>query len=278
MSRRILVLGGSGQLGSEVVDKFDCIAPSHDQLNVCKTTEVYNYITELMPDIVINCTAYHNVGECEKHPKIAHAMNCVVVKSLVDACNKVEATLVHFSTDYVFDGRKGMPYYENDKVCPINEYGRSKVCGEQYMVDNCNDYIIGRVSSLYGKLGHSNKGPNFVEKVLGATEPMGVVADQIMSPTYCGDVVDGLETLLKSDQRGIIHMSNAGYCSWYEFAYKIKELSNLSIDIEPISIDSFDMPYSTPRNSALSTHSSFYMPYWVNGLTHYLYERGKLNE
>ncbi len=270
--KRVLIFGGSGQLGSEMVEVFGGFAPSHNILSVCDYGAVYETITTYNPDLVINCTAYHNVGECEKHPRTAHAMNCEVVKNMVNACNKVDATFVHFSTDYVFDGKKGSPYYENDAVNPLNEYGRSKVCGEQYILDNSKDFIIGRVSSLFGKLGHSNKGLNFVEKVLNSEVDMPVVNDQIMSPTYCEDVAMGLKLLLSDDFRGVVHMNNGGCCSWYEFACKIKEMAGLSIDIIPVKSST----YKTPRNSSMSSNV-YYGPHWIKALAHYLYSRGRIS-
>lgn len=273
--KRVLVFGGSGQLGSEIVEMFGGMAPTHDQLSVCDYGAVYESVVTYEPDLVINCTAYHDVGGCENHPRTAHAMNCEVVKNLVNVCNKVDATFVHFSTDYVFDGEKGSPYYEKDVVNPLNEYGRSKVCGEQYILDNSKDFIIARVSSLFGKLGHSNKGLNFVEKVLNSEVDMQVVDDQIMSPTYCEDVAVGLKLLLNEGSRGIIHMSNGGCCSWYEFACKIKEMAGLPIDIIPVKSSAFPSTYRTPRNSSMSSNVC-YGPHWVKALAHYLYIRGKI--
>jgi len=194
---------------------------------------------------------------------------------MASACNDVGATFVHFSTDYVFDGKKGSPYYEDDQVAPLNEYGRSKVCGEQAIMNTTDNYIIGRVSSLYGGNGISNKGPCFVEKVLNATDTLRIVDDQLMNPTYAGHVAIGLKHLLNNRVSGIIHMNNAGCCSWYEFACKIKEMAGLIIDIEPIRFESLSMSYKTPINSSMGSNT-FYSPHWISGLAHYLYSRGRI--
>ena len=272
---RILVFGGSGQLGSEIVKVFDAIAPSHKDLDVKDFDATHEYIRQIAPNVVINCTAYHDVGGCENNPQLAHLMNCEVPKSMASACNDVGATFVHFSTDYVFDGKKGSPYYEDDQVAPLNEYGRSKVCGEQAIMNTTDNYIIGRVSSLYGGNGISNKGPCFVEKVLNATDTLRIVDDQLMSPTYAGHVAIGLKHLLNNRVSGIIHMNNAGCCSWYEFACKIKEMAGLIIDIEPIRFESLSMSYKTPINSSMGSNT-FYSPHWISGLAHYLYSRGRI--
>jgi len=260
---RVLVFGGSGQLGCEIVKAFDAIAPSHHDLDVRDAEVVYKYISEVGPSIVINCTAYHDVDGCENNPRLAHLMNCEVPKSMAYTCNDIDATFIHFSTDYVFDGRKGSPYYEDDPVAPLNEYGRSKVCGEQAIMDVTDNYIIGRVSSLFGLKGSSNKGPNFIEKVLHAIDDLSIPDNIIMSPTYCRDATGALNLLVRNNFRGTFHLNNAGSCSWYEFACKIKELANLSIEIEP-----FESP-NGQCNTSMASHI-IYTPYWERALKDYI--------
>jgi dTDP-4-dehydrorhamnose reductase len=272
----IVLLGGSGQLGRDIKNvlsnSYEIFAPSHNLLNVTDHKSLHRFLDDSSPDIVINCTAYHDVIGCELDPKRAHQLNTEVVKNLVEESRINNFKLVHFSTDYVFDGKTSTPYCENDKTNPINEYGRSKVAGEQVILDKCDEYVIGRVSSLFGSKGSSNKGLNFIERVIQSEWGMKVVDDQIMSPSYTIDVTHGIKFLLHNHKSGIFHINNSGGCSWFELANYIKEKMDLSIEITPIKLKELGVNVLTPKYSVMAS-SVLCQPSWKDGVDNYLRSR-----
>lgn len=270
----VVLLGGSGQLGSDLKkvlsDSYEVFAPSHTILNVTDHKSLHRFLDDTSPDIVINCIAYHDVIGCELDPKRAYQLNVGVVKDIVEESQCNNFKLIHFSTDYVFDGKKSDPYCENDDVNPINEYGRSKVAGEEVIIDSkCDEYIIGRISSLFGSKGSSNKGLNFIERVMQADWGMKIVDDQMMSPSYTIDVAKGVKFLLHGHKCGTFHINNSGGCSWFELANYIKEKMSLSIEITPIKLKELGVNVLTPKYSVMAS-SVLCQPSWKDGVDNYL--------
>ncbi len=170
--QRIVVLGSTGQLGTDLVevlrldDKGETVPVSHAACDCTNANEVGEMLRKLHPDVVINCAAYVRVDDCEDHAREAFAVNAIGALNVARACAAVEALCVYISTDYVFDGSKGSPYVESDPTCPINVYGASKVAGEHLVQQAAPHSLIVRTSSLFGKTGARGKGGNFVETIV----------------------------------------------------------------------------------------------------------------
>src|SRR5437660_1253984 len=184
-------------------------------------------LDSVQPDVVISSAAYHKVEECEQPPALSFGVNAVGPRNLALACRCSNAVLVHFSTDYVFDGARQQPYTETDLPHPLNVYGISKLAGEGMVALTWERHFVIRTCGLYGVAGSSGKGGNFVETMLRkAAEgaPIRVVDDQVLTPTFTGDLAEGVARLLDTEVYGLYHISAEGQCSWHEFARKIFEL------------------------------------------------------
>lgn len=238
-------------------ENFDLHLFDLPDFDLTENAQVDEVITSLDPDVIINCAAYTNVDGAESEQALATMVNGTAVGYLADAAFKTGATLVHVSTDYVFDGTKCEPYIETDQVNPQSVYGQSKLIGEQSVTGSyLTRYFIVRTSWLYGPYGH-----NFVETILRLAherKELKVVADQVGCPTYTADLADAIFNLLgltENNPYGIYHFSNAGHCSWYEFARAIWEEARahdlpLEVDeIRAISTADYPLPARRPANS-----------------------------
>ena len=198
---------------------------------------------------MVNAAAYTAVDDCETHFDEAYAVNAIGPKNLAIACKKQDIPLVHISTDYVFDGSKRTPLIETDKLGPQSAYGKTKLEGEKFIQENTDKYFILRTAWLYGLHGN-----NFVKTMLDLAEThdeITVVNDQIGSPTYSLDLAVAITNLLHSDKYGIYHVTNEGEISWYEFAKLIFELSNVDVNVIPVSTEEFPRPAPRPHYSVL---------------------------
>src|SRR5262245_23521522 len=163
---------------------------------------------DLRPDVILNTTAYHRVDDCETHADLAYSVNALAVLNLIRIANELDAVLVHISTDYVFDGRTKQPYTEKSEPCPLSVYGNSKLAGEFLVRTMARKFILVRTGGLYGKAGSRGKGGNFVQMMLSKAkqgEPIHVVNDQVVTPTYTLDVANQLARLLASEHLGLFH-------------------------------------------------------------------------
>ncbi|MBQ6138661.1 MAG: dTDP-4-dehydrorhamnose reductase [Methanobrevibacter sp.] len=249
---KIMITGAYGMLGSdlrEVLKNFELIATGSKDLDISDEEKVMDLICEKSPDLVINAAAYTAVDDCESHYDEAYAVNAIGPKNLAIACRKQDIPLVHISTDYVFDGNKRTPLIETDKLGPQSAYGKTKLEGEKFIQENTDKYFILRTAWLYGLHGN-----NFVKTMLDLAEThdeITVVNDQIGSPTYSLDLAVAITNLLHSDKYGIYHVTNEGECSWYDFAKLIFELSNLDVNVIPVSTEEFPRPAPRPHYSVL---------------------------
>lgn len=218
---RIVILGAGGRLGAalarEYGHRFDVTGFNHAQFDFAQPDQVRAKLAPLEFDILINCAAMTNVDLCESNQAQAFAVNGDAPKVLAEICSKKQAKLIHFSTDYVFDGEKRQPYLEDDAAKPISVYGESKRAGEKFVLEAGNRHLVVRVSWVFGP-----DRPSFVDAIIKRAreeEQVDAVADKWSTPTYTGDVARMLMQFVDVDvPDGILHFANSGECSWQEYA------------------------------------------------------------
>lgn len=220
-----LVIGAAGQVGQEfarLLEPGAWTALTHEELDVTDPTRVRAALGDRPGDVVVNLAAFHNVNLCEEQPQTALAVNGLGALHVARAAAELGRKVVYFSSDYVFgaDAARRTPYTEADAPAPLNVYGTSKVAGEQFVRQAAADHLIVRTSSLFGAVT-SRKGWTFPETMLRrarAGEPLRVVRDQLMAPTYTRDLAETVLRLVAADARGTVHVTNSGCCSWYYLA------------------------------------------------------------
>ncbi len=280
ISPRVLILGGNGQLGSDLTDLFgeDAIGLTHREIEVTDEKSIISNINKYNPQIIINTTAYHNVDLCEQNPREAFSVNAVALFYLSKICTQRKIKLVHISTDYVFDGKKKRPYREDDQTSPLNIYGISKMAGESIVKNYCPYGYIIRTCGLFGKTPCLAKGTNFVLAMLKIAKEKGkvsVVNDQIVSPTYVYDLARQIKVIITKAKPGLYHVTSKSSCTWYDFAKEIFRLSNTKVKLIPIKTDIASFPVARPLYSVLS-HSKInrlkinIMRPWKSALKDYL--------
>ena len=275
---KILVLGYKGMLGTDLMaglgGTHDVTGKDVDDFDITSASDCRGVIGGSGADVVINAAAYTNVDGCETNEVGSFAVNAEGVKNAALACRESGSRLVHFSTDYVFDGTKRGPYVENDICNPINTYGKSKLRGEEYLREISDNYLLIRTSWLYGRNGR-----NFVGAIVERAEETGrleVVDDQTGSPTCTVDLAAAVRVLVEGDHRGIFHVTNRGVCTWYQFACKIVEYRGIeNVSIAPIQSAQLDKCAPRPEYSVLScrkfadvTHRT--MRFWQIALEEYM--------
>lgn len=280
---RVLLFGGSGQLGSEILRLWrddEVVAPSSVQTDIRDHDAVRETVRRVAPDILVNCTAYNKVDAAEREPDEAFAVNAFAVEAMAQAATDVRARFVTFSTDYVFDGEKGEPYLEGDRPNPQNVYGVSKLTGELLAERQNAGALVIRVCGLYGVSTSTSKGYSFIDRIITrarAGEHIEVVSDQIVSPTYAAHVAEMTRTLLKTTTAGIVHMVNEGVVSWYDFAVEAVRAAGVDAQIEPVSHTVWPSsvrrpPFSALRNARLAS-LGLSMPTWREGIAAYLRDK-----
>ena len=224
---------------------------TRDEIDITSMPACEKAVNENAPDIVINATGYTDVDGCESAQKECLAVNAEAVLNIAVSCRKKNIRIVHFSTDYVFDGSSSEPYKEDHSCYPLNVYGTSKLAGENYLRGLSDNYILIRTAWLYGK-----NGKNFVRTILdkaATTDKLEVVDDQIGSPTYTRDLAVAVDLLLERNIKGVFHITNRGSCSWFQFAQKILQEGGISnVQVLPIKTDQLMRPAERPHYSVLS--------------------------
>lgn len=282
--RRLLLLGASGQLGTELCSVFEdshIIAPNHHNLAVEDTVALCDALDREVPDLVINCSAFHNVDECERNPERAFQINAIAVGKVSAACGDREIPFATVSTDYVFSGNDGRSYDEWDRPEPVNVYGASKLAGEHLAnLSNPNTFVF-RVSGLFGRSGFTNKGPTFVERMIGLAEreePINVVDNIVFSPSYAVHVGALMRTILEREEGGTFHITNTGECSWYDFALECIRAAGLHAKVQRSSYRHEPGATRRPLFSVLS-HGELRrrkyaeQPTWQDAVSQYVSQR-----
>lgn len=254
---RILLIGSNGQVGSALVEVLtsDLVTPlTHADIEITDPASVRKALEQYRPETVINTAAYHRVDDCEAEPEKAFRVNATAVHQLALACNEIGATLVHFSTDYVFGGDRREPYQETARPAPLSIYGVSKLAGEHLVAATLPQHFIIRGCGLYGLGGNKSKGGNFVETMLRKAnngETIKVVDDQVLTPTHTPELARKVAELIHTNNYGLYHITCQGQCSWYEFAARIFELAGLKPDLHRTSSETFRTPAKRPSYSVL---------------------------
>ena len=276
----VVVIGGNGQLGADLMKAFADESPvslTHAGIAIEHLDSVSVALSGLKPDIVVNTAAYHKVDDCEKNPARSFEVNAVGAMNLAKVCESMGAPLVHISTDYVFDGRKQTPYVETDLPNPLNTYAVTKVSGEYYIQAYCEKHYVVRTSGLYGHSPCRAKGRNFIDTMLKLSKEkpeLRIVDDEILTPTYTLHLAEQIRELVKRPEYGVYHVTNNGFCSWYEFALEIFKHAGVSIPVIPVSAKEFPAPikrpsYSVLENNRLQALGIDQMPHWRDSLAHY---------
>jgi dTDP-4-dehydrorhamnose reductase len=240
---RLLLFGGWGQLGSDLVlvaeGRHEVVRPRRIEVDVTDEAAVEAFVADRRPDVVVDTAAFHRVEACETDPLRAFAVNALGALCVARAARRAGARCVYISTDYVFDGGRPQGYDEEAPVAPLNVYGVSKAAGERLVRIACPDSLVVRGSGMFGHAGSSGKRANFVETMLAratAGETIRVVDDQVFSPTSTRDLAERILQLLERKvPSGIYHAANSGSCSWYAFARTLFELAGLQVDLSPRS-------------------------------------------
>lgn len=258
---RILLTGGDGQLARDLCSRLTedkIVALSHTALDICDAEAVRAAVESHRPDCIVNTAAYHRVDNCEDEPGKSFATNAVGVYHLACAASAAGAALVHFSTDYVFDGTGRQPYVETDAPCPLSVYALSKRAGEVVVERYCESHFLVRTCGLYGPGSNRSKGGNFVERMLRLAKErkqIRVVNDQVLTPTSTVELAQKLAPLIHSNRYGLYHMTNTGECSWYEFTQQAFRLAGLSPAVEPVSSEAFAAKARRPPYSVLDNRA-----------------------
>ncbi|MCM3378785.1 MULTISPECIES: dTDP-4-dehydrorhamnose reductase [Shouchella] len=278
MSSRVLITGAGGQLGHDLVSQFSLngyqvFGLTRQDLDITDQDMVKSVFEKIKPDLVIHAAAYTAVDQAESDVDDAFRVNAIGTRNVAVEANRYNAKVVYVSTDYVFNGQAREPINEFSPVAPIGIYGQSKLAGENYIRDLCNQFFIVRTSWVYGSHGN-----NFVKTMLKLgqeKEEIGVVADQIGSPTYTVDLAKSIVEIGATEKFGIYHVSNSGSCSWYEFAKAIFEIGGIDVKVKALSTEEFPRPAKRPAYSVfdhmgLRLNGFKKTPHWRDALKDFL--------
>jgi dTDP-4-dehydrorhamnose reductase len=275
---RILLTGANGQLGRELARLLperghEVVALSRSELDVSSPEDVERAVRRNSPEAIINAAAYTDVDGCETETERAYAVNALGPRNLARACEVLGGDLLHVGTNYVFDGESERPYEPFDGPNPISAYGRGKLAGEEYVKHLCSRWYIVRSAGVYGE-GH-----NFVRTMLRVgreRESLKVKEDEYVSPTYARDLAEGITEIVEGGLYGLYHVTNAGSCSWHEFAREIFALSGAEVEVVPVPASEYPLPAARPANGVLSPIGSPRLRHWRDALEDYLRREGEL--
>ncbi|MBL1320540.1 MAG: dTDP-4-dehydrorhamnose reductase [Methylophaga sp.] len=282
----ILVTGSNGQLGQSFkkiakdYNNYDIIFATRGELDLSDNNSISNYFQQNSFDLIINCAAHTAVDKAESESELADTINHLAVEQLAEIAKQQQAKLIHISTDYVFNGQQYRPYIETDDVAPQGVYGLTKLKGEQAVLRIMeNNALILRTSWVYSEFGN-----NFVKTMLRLAndrDSLNVIFDQVGTPTYATDLAQAIMTIVQNEafqqnfSSELVHYSNEGVCSWYDFAKTIFELSGITCDVSPIETKDYPTPATRPHYSLLNKAKikqryDLTIPYWKDSLQHCL--------
>lgn len=273
--KRILITGAGGQLGNELRTlSSDAGCEFHfvgrEEFNLSDLNSIHKFLSAHSFDYIINTAAYTGVDKAESEKEAAMQVNATAPGHIAQICVEKKIKLIHFSTDFVFDGTVARPLHENDTTNPINQYGATKLAGESAVMQHCPEAVIIRTSWVYSSFGN-----NFVKTILRLCkerESLNIIYDQVGTPTYARDLAEAVLSLTGKDWvPGIYHYSNEGVASWYDFAIAIRDVAGLKTPIYPIESSQYPTPATRPKFSVLSKtkfKDTFHLPvpYWRHSL------------
>ncbi len=276
--KKLIITGSNGQLGKELQKmlkdstEYELINTDVAELDITNLTDVLAFVEDVMPYAIINCAAHTGVDACETQIDLAYKINAIGPRNLAIAATKVQAKIVHVSTDYVFSGDGSRPYTEFDEVGPVGIYGKSKRAGEDFVKEFSSQYFIIRTAWLYGD------GNNFVKTMLrlSATNPeVRVVCDQFGTPTSAYELAKAICYLLPSDNYGVFHGTCEGSCNWDEFAQEIFRLAGKDTQVIPIPSSEYVTPAKRPAYSIMENHmlkltTDFEFADWKEAISRYM--------
>ncbi len=274
---KVLIFGGTGLLGTDIArvlkEGNDVIALGSADVDVSNLKAVMHSINMHKPEIVVNCAAVSDVDKCEENRDLAYKVNAIGPKNIAIGCNKVKCKLIHISTDYVFDGSKTTPYIEFDKPSPVSVYGETKLAGEEFIKMISSNFIIVRTAWLFGE--RRNHFVDYVIKSLHNGNEIIAVKDMASSPTFSLDVAEMIKELIETDEVGIFHICNKGYCSRVELVEEIERILKKHTDVTVVNQSQWKHPAKRPVFSALRNYhleliNKDNMPGWRDALKRYI--------
>jgi dTDP-4-dehydrorhamnose reductase len=265
-----IVLGAAGQLGSELVrllGRQACV--THDEVSVTDLKSVDDLLSSRRPELVFNCAAYNAVDRAETERELAFAVNAEGPANVAMSCARHGVRLVHFSTNFVFDGALDRPYIETDRPAPLSVYGTSKLEGEQRVLDLLPEALVIRTSAVFGDTGSAIKGGSFPDRIVARAardEELRVVADQRVNPTYAGDLAPAAIELAASRLEGIVHVVAGGCAGWDEFARAALTEVGVTAEVKAILSAELASPAARPLNGCLESSRAAALRPWREGL------------
>lgn len=275
---KVFITGADGALGTAMQtvlrrENITFRATDIKQLDIADYAATHAALSNYRPDIILHCAAMSNVDACEHNQELAHRVNALSTMGLATVARKIGAKLLYISTNYVFDGTHEKPYSEYSSPHPLNQYGRTKLLGEQYVKDICDRSVVVRTAWLFGD-NSKNFIPSFVASARRPTS-IDVICDQFGSFTYTVDLAEALFLLIKADAYGTFHIVNTGVGSWLDFALKAKEIMHLKTDIKSVETEELHLAALRPRYAPLESTNYEYvtnrtMPGWEHSLAAYI--------
>lgn len=277
---KVVVTGAAGQLGQDVLLELErnnhkAIGADRQTLDISDEAAVQAFIQTVNPDVILHCAAYTNVDAAEEDEDTAYKVNGLGAKYLAQAAKQAGAKMMYISTDYVFNGTASEPYEVYHPTKPLGAYGRTKLAGEVFVQEILKEFFIVRTAWVFGIHGN-----NFVKTMIRLgkeRDEVGVVHDQVGSPTYTVDLAKFMVELMETEKYGIYHATNNGVCSWYEFAVEIFKQAEMVVTVHPLTTEQFPRPAARPKYSVLSKkkieeQGLTPLPNWQDALSAYLKE------
>lgn len=273
---RYLITGGSGQLGYDLIKELqkekdaEIYAPNSNEMDITDQKQVSEIISNYKPNYIFHCAAYTAVDQAEEDRGLCYLVNVEGTRNIAAAAREVDAKVIYISTDYVFNGEQSEPYQTNDICEPINLYGYTKYRGEQEVMKHAKEYLIARISWVFGV-----NGKNFIKTMIKLAKEgkkeISVVCDQIGSPTYTVDLVKQLVDL--KEEIGIYHITNEGYCSWLQLAQYVFQEIDADIEVIPVLTRDYKTKATRPLNSKLDKSKlKNKMPHWKDAVKRFIKE------